>query len=82
MIRQLAKNQAIFKTKDMQWTSRFYIEKSTDKEMTIIVHGLDKLDGGKALYDSKTYDIKFIKHIVTVGIGVSQQYKYVLTKCE
>ena len=80
MIRQLAKYKILFKTERVDISSHIYIEKSTETTMDIIVLRFKDLDGCKAIYDKETYDVKFVEHIPQVGIGVSQQYKYHLTK--
>ena len=80
MIRQLAKYKILFKTERVDISSHIYIEKSTETTMDIIVLRFKDLDGCKAIYDKETYDVKFMKHIPQVGIGVLQQYKYHLTK--
>lgn len=82
MIRQLADGKILFKTKDKDISSPFYLIKNAETEIDIIVNTYGKLDGCKAIYKDKYYDVKFIKHLQMVGIGVSQQYKYVLTRSE
>lgn len=82
MIRQLANKKILFKTERFDVSSPFYMVKSTktETEMEIIVSELGNLDGCKAIYNGEKYDVKLIKHILQVGINVSQQYKYHLTK--
>jgi hypothetical protein len=80
MIRQLAKYEMLFKTERADIHSHIYIVSSTETTMDIIVSELSNLDGCKAIYVDKTYDVKLVKHILQVGIGASQQYKYHLTK--
>ena len=84
MIRQLANHKILFKTEKADIHSPFYMVKCTEKEteLEIIVSALGNLDGCKAIYRDKNYDVKLIKHIVTVGIGVAQQYKYHLTRSD
>ena len=82
MIRQLAQGKILFKTKDKDISSPFYLVKNTENEMDIVVNTHSNLGGYKAIYKDKIYDVKFIKHMAMVGIGVSQQYKYVLTRSE
>lgn len=80
MIRQLAQGKILFKTKEADISTPFYLVKNTETEMDIVVNTYSNLGGCKAIYKGKTYDVKFIKHLQMVGINVSQQYKYVLTK--
>ena len=84
MIRTLAYHQILFKTESGDLRSNFYMIKSSnnERELDIIVATHGKLNGCKAIYRDKTYDVKLIKHLQMVGIGVSQQYKYVLTRSD
>ncbi len=84
MIRQLSQYKIVFKKENGDLESRFYMVKSANNEteLDIIVETHGKLDGCKAIYREKVYDVKFIKQLNMVGIGVTQQYKYVLTRSD